>query len=226
MRIKRLDPEYREKMRLYVKEWRRKNPEKFKESIRKSQAKKPELYRKWRKEYDKTWSVENREKKREYAFKSYWKDPEKARIRVGTYRKLNKDKVLSYMKKYRKESGYFEKRYKTDIQYRLAYLLRRRLRSALKGNTKKGSAVKLLGCSVAQLKFHIEGKFQERMSWDNWGEWHIDHVVPLSFFDLTNEQQLASACHYTNLQPLWADENIRKGGINRIKQYEERNSKK
>ena len=48
------------------------------------------------------------------------------------------------------------------------------------------------------------------MSWDNYGEWHIDHIMPLSTFDLTNPDQLKEACKYTNLQPLWAEDNLHK----------------
>ena len=87
------------------------------------------------------------------------------------------------------------------------------MRQAIKGNSKQGSAIKLLGCSISELKFYLEGKFQEGMSWDNWKSdgWHIDHAIPLAYYDLQDKNQLALACHYTNLQPLWAKENISKG---------------
>lgn len=58
---------------------------------------------------------------------------------------------------------------------------------------------------------HLESLFKPGMSWENHGEWHIDHILPLASFDLTDEQQAAKACHYTNLQPLWASENMSKG---------------
>ncbi len=58
---------------------------------------------------------------------------------------------------------------------------------------------------------HIESMFEPGMSWDNWGEWHIDHIRPLASFDLENAERLAEACHYTNLRPLWKVDNLRKG---------------
>lgn len=93
---------------------------------------------------------------------------------------------------------------------RLSNNIRRRLRLAIKRNWRTGSAVRDLGCSIDQLMAYLELKFRPGMSWDNYGKWHIDHVRPLSGFDLTDRIQLLQACHYTNLQPLWAEENARK----------------
>lgn len=101
---------------------------------------------------------------------------------------------------------------KTDVQFRLANNLRSYLGQAIKGNYKSGSAVRDLGCTIPELKFYLEGQFKDGMTWDNWslGGWHIDHKIPLTFFDLTDRDQLLKAVHYTNLQPLWAEENIKK----------------
>ncbi len=82
---------------------------------------------------------------------------------------------------------------------------------AIKTNAKIGSAVRDLGCSVSELMAHLEIKFQPGMTWENWGSWHIDHIKPLASFDLTNREQFLIACHYTNLQPLWASDNLAKG---------------
>jgi hypothetical protein len=121
--------------------------------------------------------------------------------------------------KYKKEN----ERLKTDIQFKLSRSLRRRLRDAIKRNSlykkhqnpKAGSFVGDLGCTVAELKIHIESKFQEGMSWGNWGHrgkvWHIDHIIPLVSVDLTDREQFLKVSHYTNLQPLWAHENQVKG---------------
>jgi hypothetical protein len=76
---------------------------------------------------------------------------------------------------------------------------------------KAGSPVRDLGCTVPELKLHLEALFQPGMSWDNYGEWHIDHIKPLAKFDLTDRDQFVQACHYTNLRPLWAEENLSKG---------------
>jgi hypothetical protein len=91
--------------------------------------------------------------------------------------------------------------------------LRSRFGHSVRRGAKSGSAVKLLGCSIEQFRTYLESKFSLGMSWDNWGRntWHIDHVKPLSKFDLTDPEQLSRALHYTNLQPLWAAENLSKG---------------
>jgi hypothetical protein len=106
-----------------------------------------------------------------------------------------------------------EKR-KTDVQYKLRCNLRGRLNRAMHGKMKVASAIRDLGCTVDFLKEWLESKFSPGMTWDNYGPfWHIDHVRPLTAFDLGDPEQAKQACHYTNLQPLPASENIRKGGV-------------
>ena len=128
----------------------------------------------------------------------------------------NKEKILSKNKEYysknkvkiqAKNKIYWNNKYHTDINFKLAQVLRKRLYSAIKGY----SAVDDLGCSIEELRFHLESQFKDNMSWDNYGEWHIDHIKPLASFDLTNEEELKKACNYTNLQPLWAKDNLKKG---------------
>ena len=116
------------------------------------------------------------------------------------------------MKYNSKKLEYHHKKYKNNINYKLSVLLRSRLNKALKGNYKSGSAVRDLGCTIDTLKLYIESKFQKGMSWDNYnhGGWHIDHIKPISSFDLTDRKQLLEACNYTNLQPLWAKDNLSK----------------
>ena len=105
---------------------------------------------------------------------------------------------------------YVRRRRKTDPQFRLAHILRRRLSHALKGTAKSARTLELLGCPIDHLVRHLESKFQPGMSWGNQGEWHVDHIRPLASFDLTDPHQQRQAFHWTNLQPLWAAENIRK----------------
>ncbi|MBR8657434.1 hypothetical protein KDH83_29380 [Achromobacter sp. Marseille-Q0513] len=104
-------------------------------------------------------------------------------------------------------------RYKSDIQFKLGLCLRRRLYMAVRNNHRSGLAVRELGCSIAELKEHLERQFADGMTWGNWGRdgWHIDHVRPLASFDLEDPEQVKAACHFTNLQPLWSKDNIRKG---------------
>ena len=108
---------------------------------------------------------------------------------------------------------YVKKRRKIDIQFKLSLTLRARLNKAVRGNYKTGSAIRDLGCSIDEFKVYLESKFLSGMSWDNWNcnGWHIDHIKPLASFDLTDRNQLLQACHYANLQPLWAKDNISKG---------------
>lgn len=72
---------------------------------------------------------------------------------------------------------------------------------------------RLLGCDLATFRSHIEAMFAPDMRWGNWGDWHLDHIKPLYLFSLDSYTELCSACHYTNLQPLWSWENIRKGKL-------------
>jgi len=116
----------------------------------------------------------------------------------------------------RNRNEYMKMRRRTNPNVRLAEVLRGRLCAALfvQGARKQKHTLDLLGCSVAECKFYLEGQFQAGMSWDNHGThgWHVDHIRPLASFDLTDLTQRAEAFHYTNLQPLWATENHRKGG--------------
>ena len=107
---------------------------------------------------------------------------------------------------------YEARRKKEDLNYRLMAVLRQRVTSAIKKNLKGGSAVRDLGCSISDFKEYIAKQFEPGMSWENWGKytWHLDHKKPLASFDLTNREQFLQACHYTNYQPLWAEENYRK----------------
>jgi hypothetical protein len=133
-----------------------------------------------------------------------------------SYVSRNKGKVCSSRQKWAEKNPNYHKEYratrrKNDITFRISETIRSRCGNAVRGK-KSGSSVTDLGCTIEELKQHLESKFQEGMSWDNWGVhgWHIDHIIPLSSFDLTDREQFVKACHYTNLQPLWAKDNLRK----------------
>jgi hypothetical protein len=142
--------------------------------------------------------------------------------------KYNKD--FEHLKKYHKEYAKKNRkkinkrhrdRYNSDTDYKIANTLRKRLSIALKRFTKsnkKVSAVKDLGCTIEEFVIYIESKFYTRkdgtnMDWNNWtvDGWHIDHIKPLSKFDLSDPNEIKKACHYTNLQPLWQEDNLSKG---------------
>lgn len=99
----------------------------------------------------------------------------------------------------------------TDANYRLKRNLSCRLRLALKGAPKSSAMRGLLGCSVQRLREHLENLFQPGMTWENYGQWHVDHVVPCAEFDLRQPHQQSMCFNWSNLQPLWAADNIRKG---------------
>lgn len=146
-----------------------------------------------------------------------WRDahPEQVKNNRIVYKINNPEKIkqsnkLSYLKRKDKINKRRIERKRTDISFKLAINLRNRIRMAMKRGTKSGSAVRDLGCTVPELKVHLENKFLPDMTWENHGDWHIDHIKPLAKFDLTNLDQFKEACHYTNLQPLWAVDNISK----------------
>ena len=186
-----------------------------------------------RKEYIKEYRLKNgvvlAGKRKEYYQKNRSQILEQARV----YGVRNRNRILMYQTKYRlledkdkkavyhaaykkahrKEvNEYVLQKKKNDIQFKLQVGLRNRLLRALDGNYKSGSAVADLGCTIDELKFYLERQFQDGMTWENWSRdgWHIDHKIPLAFFDLTDREQLLKAVHYTNLQPLWAVENLKK----------------
>lgn len=113
-------------------------------------------------------------------------------------------------KTYNRKNAYRKKKYKNDPLFALSIKLRIRLKRAVRLKIDKTDI--LIGCSVSYLRSHLESQFQPGMSWDNYGKngWEIDHIIPLASFDLSVTDQLKKACHYTNLQPLWAEDNKRK----------------
>ncbi len=124
------------------------------------------------------------------------------------YYRKNRDLIIRKKRKYSRE------RRRSDINFRLKCNLRSRLIMAIKGDQKTGSAVQDLGCTILELRKYLELRFKPGMAWDNYGfyGWHIDHIVPLCSFNLQDPEQFKKASHYTNLQPLWAHENIQKSG--------------
>lgn len=161
--------------------------------------------------------INNKEKRLEYVREYQRNNKEKKRIWAKKYRDNNKDKRRKWIEANREKiakslSNRAKARRLIDANYRLSTNLRSRLYKAIRGYSKDVSAVKDLDCSIEQLKKHIESQFREGMTWDNYGTrgWHIDHILPLSSFNLSDTHQAKKACHYTNLQPLWWYENLKK----------------
>ena len=164
-----------------------------------------EHYREYWKQRNSTPEFQKYNKIRNARYYESTKEKQLEKTRV--YRRNNKDKVNNHSRYYQ------NKRKLEDINFKLRCILRSRLSHALKNNQKVGSAVKDLGCSMEFLKSHLENKFLPGMSWENYGHsgWHIDHIKPLVSFDLSDPIQFKEACHYSNLQPLWAEDNLKKG---------------
>jgi len=138
----------------------------------------------------------------------------------STYWQKNKEELKAYRTAWRKANWETRKqqhqeRYDNDPCYKILFNTRTRIRSLLKKSNgiKDCATLDLLGGDLEQAKKHIESLFQEGMNWNNHGMygWHIDHIKPCVSFDLTNPEELKKCFHYTNLQPLWATDNLSKG---------------
>lgn len=134
------------------------------------------------------------------------------------WRKNNKEYISRVHREYCKNNRDHIREYEAyrrnhDINFKLAKNLRRRINKKLNKKNRSISPIENLGCSLDEFKSYLESKFQPGMSWENYGQfgWHVDHIVALSKFNLTDPEQLQQACHYTNLQPLWWLENVQKG---------------
>lgn len=125
--------------------------------------------------------------------------------RKRNWKSLNRDRYLATCREYD------ARQLRENIQRRLAKNLRHRLRKAMLGETRGMSAVRDLGIPIHHFRAWIESKFQNGMSWENYGQWHLDHIKPLASFDLSDDSHVLQACNYRNIQPLWALDNIRKG---------------
>lgn len=151
---------------------------------------------------------------REYAKSEKSKQARKKRYEANKEVLLERNRVARRTPRARALARIARKKlYYRDVGFRIAVNSRKRMREALNGRRKSQSTMKLLGCSVEELKVHIESLFQDGMTWDNYGfhGWHIDHIVPCASFDLSLPEEQAKCFHHTNLQPLWCFDNLSKG---------------
>jgi hypothetical protein len=138
----------------------------------------------------------------------YYKNREDEIQRQVSYQKNNNESV----KKGR--NNRHQKNYENNTLYKLKVNIRNRVKLFIKSvnfDIKTNNTYNIVGCSPEELKIYIEEQFTEGMSWDNHKHtgWHIDHITPLS--SAKTEEDVYKLCHYTNLQPLWCDENYKKG---------------
>ena len=207
-----------------------------KDIIKAYAVKNREHIRQRNKEYRATHREQEREQKRKWNAKNHdkvllqkrlsyqrlkdtsvkvWKEKNRDIIlaKKREYRENNKEKIKEYKERtlpQRRE--YVRRKYNSDIQFRLKNVLRHRISEAVKaqGKIKRAKTITLIGCSIPELKKHLESQFKIGMSWDNYGDWHIDHIIPCAAFDLTDIEQQKKCFNYKNLQPLWAEENLKK----------------
>ena len=149
-------------------------------------------------DYIKNWQLNNKEKVKGY--KKNWRLNNKE----YSYKWFQKNKKIILKKR--------SLRLKTDYNFKMKHQLGTRIRKALGGHIKKSKKTKeLIGCTIEQLWIHLEKSFKPGMTRKNYGKWHVDHILPCVSFDLTKPEEQAKCFHYTNLQPLWASENLAKG---------------
>jgi hypothetical protein len=138
-----------------------------------------------------------------------WKEYRKERCELDyEYRRNNRDKVNTWRRnQYHRNCDNPDEKF---IQKRIKENLARRMRFILRGTQKSQKTCEILGCSPEELKAHLETTFTEGMSWDNYGDWHIDHIVPCAAFNQGDEQERMACWNWRNLRALWGEENMKK----------------
>jgi hypothetical protein len=213
-----------------AKQYKEKNPNKVKESKKNEYLKNIEKYRnrnkKYRdenqdylKNYQKIYYDENKKQLLEQQKKYYESNKEVILNKNQEYVKKNSEKTKKYQKEYRDNNKdslqeyinqYKKERRENDVIFKLRNNLSHRTRQIFKyfNTEKKDKTFDIVGCSPKFLKEHLELQFVDGMNWDNRNKWHIDHIIPLS--SAKTEEELYKLCHYSNLQPLWAEDNLKK----------------
>lgn len=191
--------ERKERAKIYSARYYAKNKEKVKEAVAKWKSENPEKVKMPTLANVKKWKSENPEKLKAQKARWYQKHKEINKVRYPRTDTIRLAKQI--WKKQRKAE---------DPVYAMAERLRNRLLMAFKngGFKKQSTTEKMLGCSFKQFSKHIERQFTDGMSWDNRGEWHLDHILPLSC--ATTIEGLERLSHYTNIRPLWAADNLSK----------------
>lgn len=158
-------------------------------------------------DYHKKWRSENKEHSQEYFRNYYLENQEEIKETSSKYYQANREQVHAKTKE----------KYHSDELFKFSHGLRALVcssfRRACDGKfSKRKSTEVILGCTVEEFVKHISAQFREGMSLDNYGEWHLDHIKPLALAE--TEKDILEFNHYTNFQPLWAEENISKGAKN------------
>jgi hypothetical protein len=172
-------------------------------------------------EYRKQYRLKNIKKIKLQEKKSRNRNKEKRKITYKKWAEKNKKHILKYAKNYRiknnkeinRKKRIYTKLYEQRLEVKIVKRLRVRVRNALRNTKKSNNVLKLTGITVLELKKYLESKFTKKMNWEKFkkGLIHIDHIRPCASFDLTDPKQQAMCFNYTNLQPLWAVDNLKKG---------------
>lgn len=189
--------------KIYSKKYYKDNKQKFVDAAYNQYYNNREESLKYKKEY---W-LKNKGKLKSYNHEYYLKNKERMQRQMKEYYEENK-KELNKRGSIRKKEDM-----KNNPYLRLVENLRSRISMAVKYHKeiKACSAIKLLGTNINTVREHLQNQFKDGMTWENQGAWHVDHIIPCNSFDLTKEEEQRKCFHYTNLQPLWAKENLSKG---------------
>lgn len=168
---------------------------------------------------NKKYRDKNKSKFNQMRRKYYQKNIDKMRAEKRKYYQSHKEQKAEYDKQYRIDNADKIKQYKQQweqenrsIERKIKTNLRSRVYRAVKYGYKSKHTMELLGCTIDQFLDHLESQFQPGMTWENYGsDWHIDHIQPCASFDLTNPSEQEKCFHYTNCQPLWKEDNLKKG---------------
>lgn len=157
------------------------------------------------------WKLKNKEREKENNRRWYEANKLKVSKRKALYYDQNTTQEKQRSKTFRET--YPEKRRPKTPTAKISANIRSKISHIVSGRYIKSTSEKYIGCSFEELKQHLEIQFASDMSWNNYGMygWHIDHIIPLSSFDLSIESNLYRAWHFTNLRPLWSTDNLRKG---------------
>jgi hypothetical protein len=204
---------YSVKISIRKKKYKEENPEKIK-NINRISGKK---YKENNKEKIKEMNIKYAENNKEKIKESRKKYKENNKEKIAEYKLKNAEHIknyqkINYQKNKEKTNKKINEKYHSDSTFKLKCLIRGRINKffKIKNIAKNNSTFNMIGCSPLELKNHLEVLFSEGMSWNNHGlsGWHIDHIIPLS--SAKTEKELYDLCHYSNLQPLWAEDNIKK----------------
>lgn len=159
----------------------------------------------------------NKEKIREQQKRYYDENKDRVSESHARYYSANREKVRAYQERYyRKYKDIIHTRRMSKLHSspyeRMIKNLRTRLSSFVRYKSKKTK--ELIGCDREHFMRHLEVQFKEGMTWDNYGEWVLDHHIPITAFNLENKKEFEACWHFSNIKPMWARDNMRKG--NRI----------